>query len=126
MKQFLAVFTGNEAAMARSEWPRLSEAERQQRTQQGMAGWHAWMQQHQARLVVSGGPLGKTLKVSPAGVAPTRNDLCGYLVITAPSHEAAAALFEGHPHFSIFPGDAVEVLECLPVPSVEAPCGTEP
>lgn len=29
---------------------------------------------------------------------------------------AHARLFENHPHFSIFPGDAVEVMECLPVP----------
>ena len=28
-------------------------------------------------------------------------------------HEAAAKLFQSHPHFTIFPGDAVEVMECL-------------
>jgi len=26
-------------------------------------------------------------------------------------------LFENHPHFSIFPGDAVEVMEVLPIPT---------
>jgi hypothetical protein len=29
---------------------------------------------------------------------------------------AAAKLFEGHPHFTIFPGDGVEVMEVLPIP----------
>ena len=31
-------------------------------------------------------------------------------------NEAAVKLFEGHPHFTIFPGDSVEVMECLPIP----------
>jgi hypothetical protein len=66
--------------------------------------------------VVAGGPIGKTKRVSAAGVAATRNDTCGYVVVQADSHEAAAKLFEGHPHFSIMPGEAVEVMECLPVP----------
>ena len=35
--------------------------------------------------------------------------------ILAESHEAAAKLFENHPHFTIFPGDSVEIMECLPM-----------
>ena len=27
-----------------------------------------------------------------------------------------AKLFEKHPHFTIFPGDSVEIMECLPIP----------
>lgn len=116
MKHFLAVFTGTPAAMAQSGWNALSEAERQQRTAKGMQAWHAWMADHQHQIVFAGGPLGKTLRVSPAGIADARNDLCGYVVVSAESQQAAAALFVDHPHFSIFPGEAVEVLECLPVP----------
>jgi hypothetical protein len=51
-----------------------------------------------------------------AGIAAAQNTICGYVVVSAQSHEAAARLFENHPHFSIFPGEAVEVMECLPVP----------
>jgi hypothetical protein len=36
--------------------------------------------------------------------------------VRADSHEAAARIFEGHPHFMIFPGDGIEVMECLPIP----------
>jgi len=25
-------------------------------------------------------------------------------------------MFVGHPHFTIFPGEAVEIMECLPIP----------
>ena len=32
------------------------------------------------------------------------------------THEAAAKLFENHPHFTIFPGESVEVMPVLPIP----------
>jgi hypothetical protein len=38
------------------------------------------------------------------------------VVVSAESHAAAARLFEGHPHFTVFPGEGVEVMECLPMP----------
>lgn len=117
MKHFLAVFTGSEAAMQRSGWNALTEAVRQERTQAGMAAWHEWMQAHSKQMVVTGGPVGKTKRVSRDGVEDAKNNLCGYLVVAAESHEAAAALFEGHPHFTIFPGEAVDIMECLPVPT---------
>jgi hypothetical protein len=116
MKNFLAVFTGNAETMNRTGWNALDESVRQQRTQEGMRAWHAWMEANKKQIVVSGGPIGKTLKVSAAGIENARNDLCGYVVVAAESQQAAAKLFEGHPHFSIFPGEAVEVMECLPVP----------
>jgi len=37
-------------------------------------------------------------------------------VVQAETHEAAAKLFLNHPHFSIFPGDSIEVMENLPIP----------
>ena len=116
MKQFLAVFTGTPDFLERSGWNALSEAERSARTKAGMQGWHQWMAANQARIVVAGGPLGKTRLVSAAGISDTRNNLCGYVVVQADSHDEAARLFENHPHFAIFPGEAVEVLECLPIP----------
>jgi len=30
--------------------------------------------------------------------------------------DAAARLFVNHPHFTILPGDSVEIMECLPMP----------
>jgi hypothetical protein len=39
-----------------------------------------------------------------------------YMVVRADSHEAAAKLFEGHPHFTIFPGERVEIMPVLPIP----------
>lgn len=117
MKQFLAVFIGSPAFLERSGWNALSETEREARTRAGMQGWHQWMAANQARIAFAGGPLGKTRQVSTAGIADARNNLCGYVVVRAESHDEAARMFENHPHFAIFPGEAVEVLECLPTPS---------
>jgi hypothetical protein len=44
------------------------------------------------------------------------NKITGHVIIQAESHEAAAAMFQGHPHFSIFPDDSVEIVECLDLP----------
>jgi hypothetical protein len=49
-------------------------------------------------------------------VSDTKNNLAGFVVIKAESHEAAAKMFEKHPHFAIFPGDSVEIMEVLPIP----------
>jgi hypothetical protein len=74
------------------------------------------METHKASIVATGGPLGKTKRTSPGGVADTRNALTGYVVVQAESHDDAARMFEKHPHFAIFPGDSVEIMECLPIP----------
>lgn len=116
MKNYLAVFTGTPESNEKSAWNALSEAARNERMQAGMAAWHAWMESNEEHLIVPGSPVGKTLRVSPAGTSSARNDCCGYVVVSAESHEAAASLFENHPHFAIFPGDAVDVMECLPIP----------
>lgn len=114
MKTYLAVFTGSAEAMAR--WQTLSEAEREMRHAAGFKAWGAWVAEHASSIVDDGSPLGRTKKISRAGIADIRNQLTAYTVVRAPSHEAAARLFEGHPHFTLFPGEGVEVMECLPVP----------
>ncbi len=114
MKKYLAVYTGAPSAMA--QWEALSEAERQQRTAQGMAAWHKWVDDHKASIVEMGGPLGRTKQVTAGGIADVRNNLAAYTVVQAESQEAAARLFLNHPHFTIFPGEGVEIMEVLPVP----------
>lgn len=114
MKTFLAIYIGMGSAM--EQWNSLDEAERKRRQDAGMKAWGEWMATHQAAIVTSGGPLGKTKRASAQGIADIRNNLTGYVIIKAESHEAAVKMFEHHPHFSIFPGDSVEVMECVPIP----------
>lgn len=113
---YLAMFTGSKDGARRKAWDALSDNERRVKQQEGMAAWGAWAAKHQAAIVDNGGPLGKTKRVSGDGVADTSNALAVYMVVRAASHDAAAKMFEGHPHFTIFPGEAVEVMPLLPVP----------
>ena len=76
------------------------------------------MKDHWNSIVNPGAPLGKTKKVDKSGIADTRNELGAWVVVQAESIEEAAKMFEGHPHFTIFPGDRVEVIECLPIPGM--------
>jgi hypothetical protein len=119
MPQFLAVFLGTPQARAESGWDQLGDATRAAREREGMAAWKTWIEKHSKSITVMGSPLGKTLHVDREGVTPTRNALTAWMAIDAPSHDAAARMFEHHPHFTIFPGDAVEIVECLPMPTVE-------
>jgi hypothetical protein len=116
MKKFLAVFTGNPDAV--SIWQALEPAERQRREAEGMQAWGRWVETHADAIVDNGAPLGKTRRVTADGIADIRNQMAAYTVVQAESQEAAARLFEGHPHFTIFPGDGVEVMECLPIPGM--------
>jgi hypothetical protein len=116
MKTFLAVYLGSVSSPQRSNWDKLDEATRKTRQNAGMKAWGDWMTTHKASIVTQGGPVGKTKRISSQGIADTANNLTGFIVVQAASHEEAARLFENHPHFAIFPGEAVEIMECLPIP----------
>ena len=118
MKRYLAVYTGTTSAQERSGWDKLSDAERTKRMQEGMKAWMAWGEKHKAAIVENGAPLGKTKRTGLNGVTDIKNAIAGYVVVQAESHEAAAKMFEGHPHFTIFPGDSVEIMEVLPIPQM--------
>lgn len=115
MKNFLAIYRG-EPQKGNDEWNKLSPDEMQKRIQQGMEAWGKWMEDHSSHIIYPGGPLGKTLRVNRNGISSTINNDCGFVVIKAETHEEAAEKFLNHPHFLIFPGEMVEIMECLPIP----------
>lgn len=85
----------------------------------GMAAWSKWATDNAANIVDQGSPLGVTKRVDKDGITDTHNALGAWTVVQAESHEAAAKMFENHPHFMIFPGEAVEIMECLPMPEMK-------
>jgi hypothetical protein len=113
---YLAIFLGSKTGARRAAWDALSESARTARQQEGMVAWGAWMAKHQAAVLETGGPLGKTKQVTPHGIADVANGMGAFALVRAESHEAAAKMFENHPHFTIFPGDSVEVMPVLPLP----------
>jgi hypothetical protein len=118
MKTFLAIYLGSDSAQAQAAWNRLDESARNERIAKGMQAWHDWGARHASAIVDQGGPLGKTKRAAADGVSDVRNAVTGYVLVRAESHDAAAKMFVGHPHFAIFPGDSVEIMECLPVPGM--------
>jgi hypothetical protein len=113
---YLAVFLGGKSSPRRAQWDALPEAQRRAKEREGVAAWKAWIEEHQGSIVALGGPLGKTKQVTQRGVEDLSNHMTGFTIVRADSHEAAASLFVNHPHFAIFPGDAVEIMPVLPIP----------
>lgn len=116
MKKFLAIYIGTASALEKSQWNALDEATRTERQNSGMQAWGAWVAANQSHIVDMGTPLGKTKRASSNGIEDITNTMTAYVIVQAQSHEAAAKMFENHPHFTIFPGDSVEIMECLPMP----------
>ena len=117
MKNYLAIFLGS-PDMGKQMRDNNSD-DMKKRMQEGMMAWGKWMEDHKDAVVNEGSPLGKTKKADKNGVSDTKNELGAWVVVKAESHEAAAKMFENHPHFMIFPGDRVEVMEMLPMPTMQ-------
>ena len=100
-----------------AQWETVPEQERQHRQAQGVAAWKKWAAENAASIVEMGGPLSRTKLISKLGISDIRNHMGAFTVVQAESHEAAARLFLNHPHFTLFPGEGVEVMEVLPIPA---------
>ena len=116
MKRFLAIYLRTASSPKSAEWKTMDEAARKKLEAWGIKAWGDWMKVHAAAIVETGAPLGKTKRMAAHGMSDAKNAMTGYIVVQAESHDAATKLFEHHPHFIIFPGDSVEIMECLPAP----------
>lgn len=90
------------------EWMKLPEDERKAQEGQMKNEWDAWMAAHKDAMIESAG-VGRPKKITKDGAEDARNDLMMYSFIEAETPEAAAKMFEGHPHFGI-PGAWIEVM----------------
>lgn len=115
--EFLAIFCGNRNNPRMQAWMALPEAERKEKEQKGIAAWKAWMIKHQNVVVGMGGPLGKTKRIYSGGIDDVSNNMGGFVVVRAQSHEEAARFFENHPHFTDFPGEYIDLMPVLPIPA---------
>jgi hypothetical protein len=69
-------------------------------------------------IVEGGGPLGKTKRVDLNGASDTKNDVGGYSVVQAETHDGAAKIFgKDHPHLQM-PGAWIEIIEIMPIPGM--------
>ena len=117
MKKFLALYMGTAEAFAK--WRAMDESMRKEKEKAGMAAWGKWAMDNKASIVDGGAPVGKTKRIDKSGVSDIKNQVGAYTIVQAASHEEAAKLFVNHPHFIFFPGEWIEVMECLPIPGMK-------
>jgi hypothetical protein len=111
MKKFLVLY---KAPTSSFEQMRNATPEQQKA---GMDAWMAWSKKAGGSIVDMGAPLGKSLRVTPAGASPSTNDLGGFSILQAESKEALADTLKGHPHFMMQNG-SIEVVELMPIPGM--------
>ena len=117
MKKFFALFAI--PATAVENWKKTTDpAKAKAMSDDMMKAWDKWMKDHEKDIVDKGQPLGKTKRVTAQKTSDVRNDLDFYVIVKADSHEAAAELFEGHPHLQI-PEAFVEVMDIPEMPAQE-------
>lgn len=116
MKKFIAIYYGSPSAI--QEWAKLSDAAKADRQKEGIKVWSSWGEKNSKMIKDIGNPLGKTKRVDKNGISDTKNMLTAYTIVEAETHEEAAKLFAKHPHFEIFSGDGIEIMECLPLPGM--------
>ncbi|WCL55212.1 hypothetical protein [Gimibacter soli] len=114
MPRFLAVYMMKAENVAR--FRELPKAEQDAIDNAGLPAWTAWEEKNAAALIDRGGMVGKTTRVTRDGIGPASNDFCGYMIVEAATAEAAARLFADHPHFTIFPGDGVDIMPFVTEP----------
>lgn len=101
--KFMALYMAPASAIA--EMMKMSEADGKKE----MDAWMAWEASNKKAIADIGTPLGKTKSVTSSGVSDTHNEVTGFTIVEADSHDAAAKLFAGHPHLK-HKGCRVEVL----------------
>jgi hypothetical protein len=112
MKKFFAVYMAPVSAIEQ-----MMQNTTPDQRKKSMEEWMMWMKANAAMFVDQGAPLGKTKRVMDGGITDVKNDITGYSIVQAESHEAAAEIFKGSPHFQI-PGAYVEVLEVVAMPEM--------
>jgi hypothetical protein len=113
---YLAVFTSNKSSPKWRAWYAFTDEQKRAKDEEGLAALKKWDEEHAADIVYAGGALGPTKRASETGVADVVNELTVFVVVRAPSHEAAAKMFIGHPHVTIFPCDGVDVMPLIGPP----------
>jgi hypothetical protein len=106
-KKFMALYLAPATVLA--DWAKTDPEVRKAAEQKMQAEWTKWMGDH-AKMITVTEAGGKTKRVAASGISDTKNDIMLYSFVEADSHEAAAKLFENHPHLQI-PQSSIEVME---------------
>jgi len=106
LTKFIVFYQIPTAVMA--EWAKTDPNTRKAAEEKMKAEWQQWMGEH-AKMIKLTEACGKTKRVTASGIVDSKNDICLYSIIEAESPEAAAKLFEKHPHLQI-PQSSIDVM----------------
>ena len=110
MKKFLVLYKAPV-----EEFQKMMANSTPEMQKKGTEEWIRWMTENKNSLADGGAPLGKTKVATVSGVTDVRNDIGGYSVIQAETHDDAAAIYKkDFPHFNI-PGASAEIMEIMPM-----------
>jgi hypothetical protein len=110
-QKFLVLYLVPAPVMA--DWAKTDLSIRQPEEQKMQAGWRKWMGEH-GKMIVSTEAGGTTKRVTASGVSDTKNDIILYSFVEAESQDAAAKIFENHPHLQI-PQSSIEIMYVRPM-----------
>jgi hypothetical protein len=112
MPKFLVTYLAPASVI--EEWKKTDPEKRKAAEEKMRADWVQWMAAHAKSFTDKGAGVGKTKKVTAGGTSETKNEIMLYGMIEAESHQAAAKMFEGHPHLGI-PKSSIEIMETQPL-----------
>jgi len=104
--KFVALYCIPASVLA--DWAKTNPETRKAEEEKMKAEWQKWMEEH-AQMITLTEACGKTKRITQSGISDFKNDICLYAFIEAESHEAAAKIFENHPHLKI-PNSSIEVM----------------
>lgn len=119
MPRFVAVYTMKPEDLAAFRAQAKSEQEATDKL--GLKAWKEWGERNAAAIVATDVMVGKTKRVTKAGIADARNQIAGFLIVEAADIAAAARLFQDHPHITVFPGDGIDVMPVVTEPPEDEP-----
>lgn len=111
MKKFMALYMARASAVEQ-----MMKATPDQ-MKAGMDEWMKWAKSNDKAIVELGTPLGKTKRITSAGVSDTKNEITGYTIVQGDSVESVAKIFKGHPHLQM-DGTSIDLLECIDMPGM--------
>jgi hypothetical protein len=113
VKKFMVLYMASGA-----EFEKMMKDSTPEEQKKGMDAWMKWMNSNKKSIVEGGAPLGKTKRVDAKGVSNMKNEVGGYSVVQAESHDAATKIFgKDHPHLHL-PGAWIEIVEIMPMPGM--------
>jgi hypothetical protein len=113
MKKFMVLYMAPSA-----QFEQMMKNATPEQHQKGMDAWMKWVKANEQSLVDDGAPLGKTKRVDAHGAKDAKNEVGGYSIVQAASHDAATKLFgKDHPHLQM-PSAWIEITEIVQIPGM--------